>query len=242
MAISRNRPSLSSGDNLQGGPPTRSSWHGDAYVLPVANARQALAEEGSYFVAANAVQGTDITGHVAPALADNDDTPTKALIHIYNGGSKFIMVDYVKLALVVVNASSTATGFVAFVDSEGASGRVSGGTQFTPASARGDDPFSSGATIYAGAVVVASTTANKVGQQVVRPVIAVTLDQYHFWFGHGPLTINTGALTGTAVATVGVSMAPVAIQPGGNFYLCESNPSGASTAATYQIELGYIER
>ena len=242
MSTFRTRPNLGNGDNLLGGAPQRGSWYGDQYVVPVANPRQALAEEGSYFVAANAVQGTDITGHAAPALADNDDTPTKALIHIYNGGSKFIMVDYIKLAVVVVNASSTATGFVAFVDSANASGRTSGGTALTVGSTRGDDPHSSGATIYAGAVVVATTTANKVGQQVVRPVIAVTLDQYHFWFGAGPMTINTGALTGTAVATVGVSMAPVAIQPGGNFYLCESNPSGASTAATYQIELGYVER
>src|SRR3990167_1749702 len=119
MAISRTRPS-SQGDNLQGGGPQRASNYGDAYVVSVANPRQALAEEGSYFVAANAVQGTDITGHAAPALADNDDTPTKALIHIYNGGQRYILVDYVKLALVVVNASSTATGFVAFVDAAGA--------------------------------------------------------------------------------------------------------------------------
>ena len=125
MSIFRTRPSFGNGDNFNGGAPQRGSWYGDQYVVPVSTPRQALAEEGSYFVAANAVQGTDIAGHVAPALVDNDDTPTTALIHIYNSGSKFIMVDYVKLALVVVNASSTATGFVAFVDNNGASGRHS---------------------------------------------------------------------------------------------------------------------
>lgn len=242
MSVFRTRPHLSEGDNLNGGAPQRGDWYGNQFVNPLGSYRQNLAEEGSYFVAANAVQGTDITGHAAPALADNDDTPTKALIHIYNGGKKFIMVDYVKLAIVVVNASSTATGFVAFVDNAGASGRTSGGTQLTPASTRGDEPHASGATVFVGAVVVATTSANKVGQQVVRPVIAVTLDQYHFWFGHGPVTNNVGALTGTSHATVNSSFAPVAVPPGGNFYLCESNPSGAITAATYQIELGYIER
>src|SRR3990167_5042488 len=242
MGVFRTRPTFGNGDNFLGGPPTRSSWYGDGYSIPLGTGRQALAEEGSYFVATNAVQGTDIAGHVAPALADNDDTPTKALVHIYNGGQKFIMVDYVKLAVIVVNASSTATRFVAFVDNAGASGRTSGGTQFTPASTRGDEPYATGATVFAGAVVVASTTANKVGQQVVRPVIAVTLDQYHFWFGHPPVLNSSQAITGTSVASVQVSMAPVAIQPGGNFYLCESNPSGASTAATYQIDLGFIER
>ena len=187
------------------------------------------------------MQGTDIAGHVAPALADNDDTPLKALVHIYNSGTRFILVDYVKLAVIVVNASSTATGFVAFVDSAGATGRTSGGTQLTPANVRGDEPFATGATVFVGAVVVASTTANKTGQQVVRPVIAVALDQYQFWFGHGPLA-SPSLHSGTAVAAINVNMAPVAIQPKGNFYLCESNPSGATTAATYQIELGYVER
>ena len=242
MSTFRTRPVAGNSDNLNGGVPQRGSWYGDQYVVPVMSPRQAAAEEGSYFFAANAVQGTDITGHVAPALADNDDTPTKALVHIYNGGQRFIMVDFIKLAVVVVNASSSATGFVAFVDNHGSSSRVSGGSSLTPASTRSDDPFGTSATITVGAVVVATTTANKVGQQVVRPVIAVTLDQYHFYFGREPLTVNTGALTGTAVAVVGVSMAPVAIAPGGNFHLCESNPSGAATAATYQISMGYIER
>ena len=242
MSTFRTRPNLTNGDNLTGGAPQRGSWYGDQYVVPVMSPRQAAAEEGSYFFAANAVQGTDITGHVAPALADNDDTPTKALIHLYNSGEKFIMIDFIKLAVVVVNASSSATGFVAFVDNQGASGRSSAGTLLTAASTRGDAPFSTGAVVYAGAVVVASTTAKKTGQQVVRPVIAVTLDQYSFYFGREPLTMNTGALTGTAVATVGVGMAPVAVPPGGNFYFCESNPSGAATAATYQLSMGWIER
>ena len=242
MGVFRNRPSVGLTDNPLDAAPGRHSWYGEQYVVPIASARQALADEGSYFVAANAVQGTDITGHAAPALADNDDTPTKALVHVYNGGPRFILMDYVKLAVVVVNASSTATGFVAFVDNAGSSGRTSGGTSLTPASTRGDEPFATGATIFVGAVVVASTTANKTGQQVVRPVIAVTLDQYHFWFGHGPMLNSAQALTGTAVASVQTSMAPVVIPPNGNFYLCESNPSGATTAATYQIELGYAER
>ena len=242
MSVFRTRPSLGEGDNLNGGVPQRGSWYGDQYVVPVASPRQAASEEGSYWTAHNAVQGTNITGHVAPALADNDDTPTKALVHIYNSGTRYIMVDFVSLAVIVVNASSTATGFVAFVDNAGATGVTTAATVLTPANTRGDDPFSTGAVVNVGAVVVASTTANKVGQQVVRPVIAVTLDQYHFHFGQAPVLSTGLALTGTAVAYVHVNMPPVTVQPGGNFYLCESNPSGATTAATYQISLGYIER
>ena len=47
---------------------------------------------------------------------------------------------------------------------------------------------------------------------------------------------------GTAVSNLLVQMPPVVIAPGGNFYFCESNPSGATTAATYEFEFGYAER
>ena len=242
MGIFRTRPNASLGDNFSGGGPSRSSWYGDGYSIPLGTVRQNLADEGSYFVGTNAVQGTDLAGHVAPALADNDDTPTKSLLHIFNGGQRNIVVDYVKLALVVVNASSTATGFVSFVDNHGSSSRTSGGTAITPVNTRSDAPTSTGATVYFGAVATVTTTAKKVGQWVVRPVIAVTLDQYTFRFGADGSAANVGALTGTAVATVQIAAAPVVIAPGGNFHLCESNPSGAATAATYQFELGYYER
>lgn len=242
MGIYRNRPAVGLTDNAGDAAPGRHSWYGDQYVIPVGTGRHAAADEGSYFVGTNTVQGTDTAGHVAPALADNDDTPTKALLHIYNGGQRHIAIDYVKLALVVVNASSTATGFTIFVDNHGSTSWVSGGSAITPVSSRSDAPNSTGVSAHFGAAVVATTTAKKVGQWVVRPVIAVTLDQYTFRFGSDAMPFNTGALTGTAVATVGVACAPVVIAPGGNFHLCESNPSGAATAATYQFEFGFWER
>ena len=243
MAIHRQRPSVGLGDNTQGGAPNRSSWYGDAYQVPVGTGRNGVADEGSYFTGVNATLATAIAGHVAPALADNATTPTKALLHVFNAGERNITIDYLKLALEVVNASSTSTNFVVFLDNLGSTGRSSGGTAITPVSCRSDGPFSTSASVYFGAVVVASnSTVKKIAQWTVRPVIAVAEDQYHFRFGADPALPNTATHIGTAISNLLVQMPPAVVAPGGNFYFCESNPSGASTAATYEFEFGYFER
>ena len=243
MGIFRTKPSVGLTDNLNDAAPGRHSWYGDAYTVPVGTARQSLAEEGSYFTIVNATLATAIAGHVAPALANNDPTPTKTLLHIYNGGQRWVTMDYLKLALEVVNASSTSTNFLVYVDNLGSSGRTSAGTAITPANVRSDNPTSSGVTCYFGAVVTAAHSAvKKVAQWTVRPVIAVAEDQYTFRFGADPALNNSATLLGTAHSCVLVQAPPVVIAPGGNFYFCEANPSGATTAATYEFEGGFWER
>jgi len=242
MGIYRNLPPAAGDNNSSDAAPGRHGVYGDAYVMPVSNGWSNAADEGSYYVGLNAVLGTPVAGHAAPALADNDDTPTKALLHIFNGGSKHIAMDYVKLQFETVNASSTSTGFTMFVDNAGASGRSSAGTAVVPVSTLSSNSSASGATCYFGAVVVASTTAKKVGQWTARPVIAVTEDQVLFRFGQGAALNAHGVITGTTVASILVSVAPVVIAPGGNFYLCENYPSGAITAATYEFEFGFVAR
>src|SRR3990167_11127619 len=105
MAIWRSRPS-GQGDNSLGGPPTRSSGYGDAFVVPVGSARSQLAEEGSYFTANNATTATEITGHAAPAIGDE---ATKPLLYLYNGGSRFITTDQVMIRIETGHASATDT-------------------------------------------------------------------------------------------------------------------------------------
>lgn len=243
MGIFRSRPTVLHSDNPQDAAPGRHSWYGDAYAQPIGTGRVSAAEEGSYFTGVNATLATTIAGHVAPALADNDPLPTKSLLHIYNGGQRYIMMDYMKLALIVVNASSTSTNFLVYVDNLASTGRTSGGTAITPANVRSDNPTSSGGTVYFGAVVTAAAgAAKKVAQWTVRPVIAVAEDQYTFYFGDGARLNNAVTHIGTAISDLACTMPPVAIAPGGNFYFCEANPSGATTAATYEFEFGYWER
>lgn len=241
MGIYRTRPVVNLNDNPKDAIPQRTSWYSEPYVQFSLD-RRSLADEGSYFTIKNATLNTALAGHVAPSLANNDPTPTKALLHIYNGSPRPLMVDYLWMRLAVVNASSTATNFLGYVDSLGASGRTSGGTAITPTCTRGDAPFATLATVYFGAVVVASPSAVKAFQQVVRPVIAVVEDQYTFRFGAEPGLTASVPVNGTAVACIAVNVPAITVPPFGNFYLCEANPSGAATAATYEFMGAYAER
>ena len=243
MSVYRNRPVVGLVDQSANAPSPRYDWYGNAHGLPVANWRNALADEGSYFTGINPTLATTIAGHVAPALADNATTPTKALLHIYNSGSLRLTMDYLKLAVIVVNASSTSTNFVAFVDNLGATGRTSGGSAITPTNVRSDNPTTTGATVFFGAVVTAAASVvQRIAAWTVRPVIAVAEDQYTFRFGGDPSLPAYTTHIGTAVSNLLVQMPPAVIAPGGNFYFCEANPSGATTAATYEFEFGYAER
>lgn len=242
MGIYRTRPSVFGTDNASDNTPGRNGWYGERFVLPVGEPRQVLGDEGSYFAISQPVLGTDIVGHVAPSLANNDPLPTKSLLHIYNGGQRMITMDYLTLRWVVVNASSTATGFTIYTDSLGSSGRTSGGTAVTPYNSRVAGQASA-ATIFFGAVVTASAASvQRHFAKFIRPVIAVAADEATFSFGADRSQPASVPLNGTAVVAQMVHCPPVTIMPGGNFYLCEANPSGAATGATYHFTGGFIEK
>lgn len=237
--IARSRPPGKLSDNTIDAFPGRNSPYGDRYSLPIGMGRHTLAEEGSYYTCVNATLATAITGHVAPAISDG---ATKPILHIYNGGQRYISLDYIKIGVNVVNASSTSTDFLSYLSQDGATSRSSGGTAITPSNCLSGGAVT-GATVYAGAVVAAPGTAVKVAQWTVRPVIAVTEDQYLFSFGNGVQALNAHAvITGTTVTSVNVPCPPVVIAPGGNFHFVQIGPSGAATAMTFEFEAGFWER
>lgn len=237
MGVFRQRPHLHSNDNVQGGGPSRSSWYSDAYVVPVENPLQALAGEGSYFVAANATVATEIAGHAAPAIADG---ATKPLLYVYNGGSRFIFPDRLWLRTDTPNASSTETYFTVYVDASDA--RDSGGTAITPQNTRSDSPHATGASVYFGAVVATPDNARLVGQRQIRSVIQVAEDEYAFSWGYEQQAASSRVTTGTADVHTITTFPPVAIAPGHSFLLAMIAPSGAITAWDGEFEFGYIER
>lgn len=242
MSIQRTRPTTFGQDNPQDATPGRNGWYGERFVLNAGESRQVLGDEGSYFAINTPVLGTDIVGHVAPSLANNDPLPTKSLLHIFNGGQRMITLDFLTLRWIVVNASSTATGFVIYTDALGTTGKTSGGTAVSPVNSRvGASP--SGAVVTFGAVVTASAAAvQRHFAKYVRPVIAVAADEATFVFGSDRSQPSAVLLNGTAVASYSVPVPPVTILPGGNFYLAEANPSGAATGATYHFTGGFIEK
>ena len=239
MGIFRNRPSVGLGDNPGDGTPGRHDWYGNKFVSVFGGANNwAAAEEGSYFVATNAAVATGIAGHAAPVVADTD---TKPLLHLYNGGQRYITLDHLFLEVTAAGTAGTIHYAVVYVDNKGTSARSSGGTAITPVGVRSDNPTSSAAEIYFGAVVAAMTSSRKVGQQIVREVIPVVQDTVTLRFGGGGGPVKGLTTAGTATNHVFLDFPPVVIAPGGNVGIAMIRPS-QSAAASYQFELGYVER
>lgn len=217
--------------------PSRTGPHDEAIVAPVGLGRWGLAEEGSYFTALNATLSTEIAGHQAPAIGDE---ATKPLVYLYNGGTKFIGIDFITMRTDTPNASSSASYFVVSVTAE--QSRDSGGTAITPQNVRSDNPLSTGATVYFGAVVCTPSASRRIGQVLARSVIAVTEDQYIFTFGQDQRLPGFAVSTGTTVTDRLCGLPPVVIAPGGEFLFTLIAPSGASTAWDGEIQMGYWER
>jgi len=95
--------------------------------------------------------------------------------------------------------------------------------------------------INAGAATAVGVSPKKVFSRVIKEFIGVALDRYSFSFGNGLLmTPTTTYVAGaTAIVTYGP---PIVIAAGGNMCFCQVSPSGASTAATFQFEMGFWER
>lgn len=241
MAVNKSRPTANADSNAVV-TPSRTGEYLEAYTLPISTGRVMLADEGSYFVAQNATVGTQLTGHVAPAIAD---TNTKSIIHFFNSATSGVDVylDYLVITTVVANASATAVDFLAWTDNKGSTGLTSGGTAISAIhNTRSDVTTDSPITMTAGACVTApATNIHRVLQRTVKPYIGVALDSYTFQFGNGAFG-PTGYALVTAVTNTTTSCAPVVVAPGGNFYFVQTGPSGASTAMTFEFEMGFWAR
>ena len=238
MGLFRTRPTGVQSDNTLDATPGRNSWYGERYTIGLSHGRQNLADEGSYFVCSNATVGTGIAGHAAPVVADTD---TKALLHLYNGGTKNIIPDFLFLEVTAAGTAGTIHYAVLYADSRGSTALSSGGTALTPANVKPGVGISTGATVTFGAVVT-TTGFTKLGQQIVREVIPVAQDTIRIQFGSGADVMSAGLTTaGTATTHSSLNFCPVVIPPGGNLNLAMIRPS-QSAAASYQVHFGYYER
>ena len=241
MAYSRTLPTFNA-DGSGVVAPSRADSYGGAFTNPLGGAKQhGYADEGSYFVTYNVTDGTGIAGHAAPVQAD---LSTKPLLHIYNGNtSKSLIIDFVRLRMTAIGAGATTTDFTAWIDNNAGSSKTSGGTVATSVNCRSDNPNTTGAVVTFGAVVAAVGTGEvRIDHQRVRSVVAVVEDQYVFQFGAAGYAMPAAmALTGTAVVSAHVHMAPAIIRPGGNFKLVQWGAS-QSGAHSFEYTAGWVER
>lgn len=236
MVYKRLRGGTPNADSSTSTSPTRTGPHDEAYVIPAGMGRNALAEEGSYFTCNNATTATEIVGHVAPAIGDEG---TKPLIYLLNTSTtKYISLDFITLRVETVNASASDIYFVVST-AQGEVSRDSGGTAITPVNARSDNPFTSAATVYFGAVVATPSATKLHSRTLIRQTINVTEDRYYFGFGHnlvaGPAYVAT-------ISDIYRNLPPLCIAPGGEMLFTSINPSGAVTGSDYEFMMGYWER
>ncbi len=236
MAIGKLRPTKNA-DGSSAVSPSRAGSYLEAVNFPMGIGRYGLADEGSYYTVASVI-GTDITAHAAPAIADGD---TKPMIHLFNGGTNDIYLDYIEMLTTIANASATAVAFRAYLDNKGSTGRTGGGTALTAVNVRSNSANASGSTVYAGAVTAVGSSSKIAYSRVIKEFIGVALDRYSFSFGNGLLGNPTTSYTAGATAIVSYGP-PLVIAPGGNLYFCQVSPSGSATAATFQFEAGFWER
>ena len=240
MAVQRNLPATANADSLATATtPSRTGTYLEGYVLPLGGGDLFFGDEMSYFHACNATLGTAIAGHAAPVVADAD---TKALLHIYNSGTKRIYPVYLHLEVTAAGTAGTAHYTTIYVDDKGSTALSSGGTTITPVCVNAEGSNTTGAMITFGAAVTAMTSSRKVFQQVVRTVIPVVGDTLMIRFGSSGANFSSALVTsGTAIANVVQYAPPVVVGPGGNLNISQIRPS-QSAAASYQFSFGYIER
>lgn len=238
MAVKRALPTRNV-DNSSAVAPSRAGSYLEAYTLPLGSGDYMLADEGSVYHASNATLATGIAGHAAPVVADG---VTKALLHVFNGGSKNIIPVSLFMEVTAAGTAGTLHYTTIYLDNAQATARASGGTAITPVNAKSDASQTTGATVYFGAVVTAMATPYKVGQQIVREVIPVVQDTVLMRFGAASGNAHS-ALTTAATATNHSiqDFAPIVIGPGGNLNISQIRPS-QSAASSYQFSFTYIER
>lgn len=235
----RERPGGMTSDSSTDNGPGRLGWYGDRYNLPLGASNWVLADEGSYFVGTNATLATGIAGHAAPVVADTD---AKALLHLFNGGQRYIVPDFLFMEVTAAGTGGTIQYTTVYTDNKGATALSSGGTTITPVSTKSNSAITTGATVTFGACVTAMTASRKVGQAINREVIPVVQDTLLIVFGSANGSQHSALTTaGTATNHAVQYMPAVVIGPGGNLNISQIRPS-QSAAASYQFMFGYFER
>lgn len=224
--------------------PFRTTRYMEPQVRAITGAKMdALADEGSYFVATNVTLGTPITGTAAPTAF----SATVALLSLYNSltastsPSKRIYLDWLQLE---VRAAGTNGTFFQFAQSIDAGNRYgSGGTAVTPVNPNMDSAAASIATLNVGALTATAASAGvrRVKHGQIRSVIKVIGDVYLFTFGQSSPALAGMVLEGTAQAMIPIQCPQVVLGPNQTFLLHEVAAS-QSVAATYEFSMGWWER
>ena len=224
----------------------RLTKYGELYVSPLTQTNHMIADEGSYYIASSPTPGTGLAFAVTAAASDTAGN----FLFIKNNdnvsdspNTKRLYLHYIRLICTVAPATATAGQFKLNADSFLTQRYTSGGTALSPQSANMDTGNVSICQIYAGALttVALSNSSRQLGRGVIRSVIPVVNDEYIFHFGSTDFEANQSLATATAIRE-SIPCGPVILAPQQSATLGLWFPGNATTAASFEIEVGYWER
>ena len=201
--------------------------------------RYGRASVGQYFRATNPTFGTGIAAGIVTGFV-----ATTPLLIIQNPATSSVKIclDYIKLMNTVAGASSTQAHMGVILDT--ALRYSSGGTQLTGNNVNTGSANNSQAQIYFGAVTAAAATAARLlGRDIIKTQAApcwVVGDEVFIKAEN--VDTPAGATNGTATAIYPAPCGPVIIAPGHSFLLYQWNIANATTAPSWEVEIGYWER
>jgi hypothetical protein len=220
-------------------------------IVNLWNADQALADEGSYYVAAR-----EYGSPIAITASVADDLNTASATHATfapamsifnqenpnNPNAKSIYPRYLKLTTTTVQGGP-ATDWNYALRLDNGNKYASGGTALTPQNVNPMSSNSSVAKIYFGACVATAaptSAARLVSLGNIATAVSVVMDTYLFHFGD----VNTkmDQLKAAAAAkNISIHVPPVVLAPGWTLQL-EMWGTSYTTAAQYVVEFAYAER
>lgn len=224
----------------------RGGRYGEQYAnLAVPPGKQVLADEGSFFVTTNPTVGTAVAGTVQTAFSD---TSTGALFTFKNFDSpsntnaKRIYLDYIKLVVATVPASTTVVNYAVKVQNS-LRNATANNTTLTPVNCNMDDGTASIAKVEAfNAGFLTVPAADATARVVARGNIGglpILGDELVIQFGG--IDMAAMGTSGTASRKVSVA-APVIIGPQQSATVHIWLTANAATAGQFEYEIGHWER
>lgn len=206
----------------------------------------AACDEGSYFTASLAATASTAVAVTTQALAKTN--PSLAIINGFPVGgpaSYNMYLRYVKLLMTTAITGATSVQHVGTLDN--LSPKLSTvGTTFGigPNNTNSNSGTASKAALFGGVNIASADTAlgRTVHTGTVANNVPTALDSWTFAYGE-PVTASTSFIeTATTVKQLLIPLPPIIIAPGWTYTLGFWGASWTAAAATYLLDVGWIER
>ena len=218
--------------------------YGDQTVTTLYNNLIPMADEGTYFYAANPTAGTGIV-ITATMVAYTAIAPAFMLQNLDVAGGKNIYPDFIKCTLMTLAGTTGGTTSSAVIEIDSVNRYTSGGTSFTPYNTNTNVPPSTTiARCYGGAIVATALqgTTRRITNTTTKSVTLSIYDTVIFDFGAVEKNISQGNLALATASLCMIPCPPVCLGPSGCLMVYLISLAETGTARYYEFSAGWIER